>query len=654
MGKLAVTSGILVPLLAGALWAASAGDSSGQVGQAGQVRQPVPEKTLAANAHQIDVRVAKLFKKKGISVPAYASDSVFLRRSFLLAAGRIPTAEEARSFLESTAPDKRAQLVRQLINSRGYRSHMENWLSDLLRVREDFGNGRSAAPYIQWLRQAVAENKPFDQLTRELLSAQGAMWQNGAVGYYIRDKGMPLDNMSNTMRLFLGTRMECAQCHDHPFDDWERMDFYQLAAFTDGQREINRKVWNTVWQDISKANQQRTPLGRIMRFLGNEVYYPSLTGAGRGRIRLPDDYQYRDGDPGEWVNARTPHGKSFGKGVRMSKRRDSDDGLERFAKWVTSEKNQRFATVITNRMWKRIIGTGLFEPVDEYRDPEQTTSPDLTRFLVNMMQEYHYDLRAFQHTLMLTRVYAFRTSGRQPAPGEKPLFDGRQLERMSAEQYWDSLVTLIAGNPDKLPTRATSSAIHYLNRPVLVGEMDMAKLQDEVLAIDTPTQLKRYARDLLARIRKDRSGRKYRSGSGKKSTSLASAVRGGRGALQGVARASELRSPAPKGHILQIFGQSDRTLLDSATREANAPQVLAMMNGEVERLVVANRRAHIYRSSRGSVQERIRALFLGILSRPPSQPEMELMEAEVAARGAAGYHNIVSALLNTREFIFIP
>lgn len=609
-----------------------------------EIRKAPTEEQLIAAARQVDTLVAKIYKRKGVTVPLDASDPVFLRRSFLLAVGRIPTVEEARVFLESDDPNKRVLLVRYLMKSKGYESHMGNWLVDMLRVRENFDNGRTAAPYMTWVRKAVAENKPFDELTRELLSAQGPMWQNGAVGYYIRDKGMELDNMSNTMRLFLGTRMECAQCHDHPMEDWERMDFYRLAAFTNGQKEIRRNVWNTVWREMREAKQERTPLGRMVRFLGDEVYYASLTGAGTGRIKLPGDYQYSDGDPNEWVSAHTP----FGKAIRMSKRRDDDDGLETFAAWVTDPRNQRFATVITNRMWKRIIGTGLFEPVDEYVEPEKTTSPELTRYMVRLMHELGYDLRAFQHVLMLTRVYAFASSEKELAPGEKPMFDGRKIERMSAEQYWDSIVTLIAGNPDKLPTRGSSDAIYYRGKPVLVGEMTMADLQKEVLAIENPKKLRKYAANLMERIQKgSKSG-------GKKDKDMMMRARGGRGALRGIARASELASPAPKGHVLEIFGQSDRVLLDSATKEANATQVLSMLNGQVEKLVVANSQAHIHKLSQGSVQDRIRSLFFGTLSRPPSKGEMKLMEAEIAARGESGYRNIISALINTREFIFVP
>jgi len=605
-------------------------------------KPPPTEEQLIAAARQVDVQIAKIYRKKGVSVPSDASDPVFLRRSFLLVVGRIPTVEEARVFLESDDPNKRVLLVRYLMSSKGYNSHMGNWLIDMLRVKDDFDNRRTAAPYMAWVRKAVSDNKPFHEMTSELLSAQGAMWENGAVGYYIRDKGMPLDNMSNTMRLFLGTRMECAQCHDHPFDDWERMDFYRLAAFSNGQREMNKQPWDIVWKEMRDAKTERTPLGKLVRFLGDEVYYATLQGAGTGRIQLPGDYQYSDGEAGEWVGAKTP----FGKSVRMSDRRDDDDGLHNFAAWVTGEKNIRFTTIITNRMWKRIIGTGLFEPIDEYMEASQTTSPEMTTYLVKLMRDLNYDLKAFQHVLMLTRVYAFESSDQPPAMGEKPIFDGRQIERMSAEQYWDSLVTLIAGNPDKLPTRGSSDAIYYGGKAILVGEMTMPELQREVLALKSPKELREYATKLLDKI-------KNGSESGKRKDMM-QRNGGSRGAVKGIARASELESPAPKGHVLQIFGQSDRDLLDSATREANATQVLSMMNGQVEKLVVANRQAHIHKLSQGSVQDRIRSIFFGTLSRPPSEREMKIMEAEIKERGEDGYRNIISALINTREFLFIP
>ncbi|MGB1875059.1 MAG: DUF1549 domain-containing protein [Akkermansiaceae bacterium] len=615
-------------------------------------RKEVSEEQLLAAARQIDKYVAEIYKKKNAEIPADASDSVFLRRSFLLAAGRIPTVDEARVYLESEDPNKRILLVRYLMNSKGYQSHMSNWLLDMLRVKEKFQRRYSAAPYVDWVRQAVADNMPYDVMTRELLSAEGMLWENGAVGYYINDKGMPFDNMSNTMRLFLGTRMECAQCHDDPFNDWERMDFFQLAAFTNGQGEMNRDVFNPVWRNITKEFERGTPTYNMYDFIGNNIYYQTLSGPGNGRIKLPHDYQYSDGDPGEMIAAKTPKDHSFARGLKMSDRKDADDGRKAFAEWVTDRDNDRFVMTITNRMWKRIVGTALYEPFDEYMEENETTSPAMTRYLKKLMQDLDYDLRAFQHVLMLTRVYAFASSEHELMPGEKPIFDGRKIGRMTAEQYWDSLVTLVAGNPDKLPTRGKPKYVKYGK-----AKLDMKELQSEIIAIQEPGELKKYIDQLFKRVQ---SGETIGSTSMEKmekmdemSMEMMSGSNNG-GALRGMVRASELPSPAPAGHLLRMFGQSDRLLLDSATKEPNAAQVLAMMNGQIEKLVVANPDARIYELSEGSDQDRIRSLFYGILSRAPSEAEMQIMEAEVQERGKSGYRNIVSALVNSREFIFVP
>ena len=124
--------------------------------------------------------------------------------------------------------------------------------------------------------------------------------------------------------------------------------------------------------------------------------------------------------------------------------------------------------------------------------------------------------------------------------------------------------------------------------------------------------------------------------------------------LKGIARASELASPAPVGHLLHTFGQSERLLLEGASKEANTSQVLMMLNGKVESLVVANPNAHIHKNAKGSPRDKIKTAFLGTLSRLPSPDELAIMEAEIATRGDAGFRNVLSALINSREFLFIP
>jgi len=627
-----VMSGLLSPLL---------GVVSAQAKEVPMARDP---EALKKAAYMVDKHVADFYRRKKLTVPSVVDDATFMRRSFLVSAGRIPTLDEARMFLEIDDADKREMLSAYLLKSDGYRSHMTNWMLDMFRVKDRFegGGSKSTAPYMEFVRQAVANDMPWDELATRLLASKGAMWGdgNGAVGYYIRDKGMPLDNLANTMRIFAGTRMECAQCHDDPYGEFERMDFYHLAAFTNGQGEMNRGPWNTVWREVRDAKKEREEFGQLIRWLGDSVHYSTLGHGGKGRIKLPYDYQYSDGDPGETVGGRTPYGKR----VRTTDRKDGDDGRERFAAWLTSRENPRFNATIVNRMWKRVMGTAIFEPVDEYVAPEKTVSPELMKDLVKLLQELDYDLKAFQHVLLLTKTFQFSANSEAFEAGMPQAFNGRQVVRMQAEQVWDSLVTLVKGDPDKLPKRRYSDTIYYRNKPVLVGVKSMSQLNREILAIKSPKEYRTYVENLL---------KEMKTGGKKASMSMTGAVRPG--PASGLARASELASPAPVGHFLREFGQSDRDLIDSASNEANMAQVLSMMNGYVESMVVSNENAALYKALEQGTTDRdkVRYIFYSVLSRPPAEDEMEMLMRDVIDGSKASYKNLASALLASHEFIFI-
>lgn len=602
---------------------------------------------LKKSALMVDRHVAALYKAKKLEVPAVVDDPIFLRRSFLVAAGRIPNLEEARAFLEIDDADKRQALVTYLMNSDGYRSHMTNYVLDILRAQEAYegGRSRSAAPYLEWIHSSVRENKPWDVMARELLASRGSLWgeDNGAVGYFVRDKGMELDNLSNTMRIFTGTRMECAQCHDDPFGEYERMDFYHLAAFVAGQREVNSGPWDTVWRQVRDAKEERSDFGQLVRWLGDNVHYTSLGGGGDGRIKLPKDYQYRDGDPGEYIGGKTP----FGDRERTSDRKYDGNSRETFAEWISSPKNPRFNATIVNRMWQRVMGRGIWEPVDEYKEPQDTVAPALVGDLVQLMQTLDYDLKAFQNVLLLTKTFQFAANPQAFDAGVPQSFNGRQLERMTAEQVWDSMVTLVKGDPDSLPKRQFDDKIRYRGKVVLAGKKTMSDLANELLAIKSPGAYRNYVNQLLEQM-------KYKGGN--KGGSMNMMRGGGRpGPAQGMARASELRSPAPENHFLRQFGQSDRLLLDSATNEANMAQVLSIMNGHVEKMVVSNRNSALYQAiEAGSTdRDKVRYLYYAVLGRPPSDEEMKLLMRDVIDGSMESYRNLASALLSTHEFLFI-
>ncbi|MBG7607786.1 MAG: DUF1549 domain-containing protein [Verrucomicrobia bacterium] len=603
---------------------------------------------LTKAAFQIDTHIASFYKRKKLPVPAVTNDATFMRRAFLVSIGRIPTAEEALAFLEIEDESKRSDLVSYLMNAKGYTSHMTNWAFDLLRLRDGRpGSQANNEPYRNWIRKAIDDNMPWDEFVTSLLNSSGSGWdpKTASVGYYTIDRGMPLDNLANTLRVFLGSRMECAQCHDDPFGETERMDFYHLAAFTNGQYEQNKKYMTKLWRETREGRKERGLEYRVAQLFWDKIYGMSLSGGGKGRIKLPSDYQYRDGSPGELIGAKTP----FGKSVRMSDRKDDVDGRAELAEWVVTKTGEQFPGTIANRMWERIMGKGIYEPVDEYIESSETVYPALMSYLARLMHDLGYDLRAFQQVLLLTKTFQFATNPNPSTLVGGDDFHGRKIERLSAEQIWDSLITLSRGDPDKNQNRTADNRIYVGNKPVLVGKMDMVQLSKEVLALESESEVRNYFKTFMATMK---NGGADLKGGESMSMGMMSVKKYGRDAP---VRASELPSPAPREHFLYLFGASDREVVEGASLEPNVGQVLSMMNGYVQRQLVSNYGAHIYKSLEGasSESEKIRRLYVAILNRPPSNKEMGWMKEEVAAQGEEGYRNIVAALVMSSEFLFL-
>jgi hypothetical protein len=601
---------------------------------------------LKKAALQIDRHVSSFYRNQKLTVPSVTDDATFLRRTFLVTIGRIPTAEEARAFLEIGDSDKREILVSYLLGSPGYSSHMSNWAFDLLRLSDSpIGSSHNNAPYRHWVRTAMQDNMPWDEFVRHLLDSSGDGWdqESAAVGYYTRDRGMPLDNISNGMRIFLGKRMECAQCHDDPFGDTERMDFYQLAAFTNGQSHLRRQHMQSLWRELGDTERARSYEYRVAQVLWDGVYGMSLAGGGKGTIQLPADYQYRDAKPGELITARTP----FGKTVRMSDRRDESNGREQLSEWVTHRTGEQFPAVIANRMWRRVMGRGITEPVDDFIPLSETHHPDLFRYLAMLMVELEYDLKAFQQVLLMTRTYQFSTNPKSSLVDGGDDFHGRKIERLASEQIWDSLITLAMGDPDKTPPRPLDDRIFVEGKPVLSGKKSMSQLSKEVLALDSEKEVRSYFSQLLSDIKS--GGTTAGGGDSMMMKAVANYNR------DAAVRASELPSPAPRDHFLYLFGQSDREVVDAYSREPNVGQVLSLMNGFVQRQLVNNPAAHLYKSleDASNNSEKVRRLCIAILSRPPTDGEMKWMLEELDDRGEDGVRNLVSALVMSSEFLFL-
>ena len=603
---------------------------------------------LVEAAKRIDALVAAHHAKSKTQKPALVGDERFLRRAYLTAIGRIPTVEEAAEFLADKNPHKRANLVAALVQSPGYASHMTNWMFDRLRIVDQNNVAQIRYPvYRHWVRNAIDQDVPWDRMVTDLLTAKGGGWdeESAAVGYFTRDRGMPLDNLAVTMRVFLGSRMECAQCHDDPFGDTKQKDFFRLAAFTNGQEPINQNLFYPIFREMDAMSQDSVEHNAAWMFW-RDVYGNSLGGGGTGRIALPADYKYKDARPGDIEGARAP----FGKRTSMAGTHERDDGRQRFAKWMTEGTEERFSGMIANGMWRRVMGVGYFEPGDDYLEPEETHAPQISSHLAELMKEQRYSLRDFQQTLMLTEVFQYEANPAESvADGGADDFRGRRVQRMTAEQVYDSLVTLVSGNPDNQQPRQTNESIYVRGTPVLEGQMSMAQLSADVLAIENEKKLRTYFLEFVAKIKAEQSGEGEKSMTATMRRDPVDFVRGM------LPRAADLQSPAPRNHFVALFGQSNRNIVDGSTREPNVGQVLSLMNGFVQAELVEKPDAQLNRNvgSASSTEKKIRQLYLGIFSREPSAEEISLISEEFSNSPATASANVASAMIMSAEFLYL-
>ncbi|MCW0221001.1 MAG: DUF1549 and DUF1553 domain-containing protein, partial [Prosthecobacter sp.] len=451
--------------------------------------QAAPDTQSAAR--EIDAILQADWKKNNLQGNPAVDDHTFVRRLYLDVTGRIPTTRETETFLSSQAPDKRAKLIDFLLNSEGYVQNSFNYWADVLRTQS---NGSQAgvitgAAYSKFIKDSLRENKPYDVFVREMISAQGKSWDNGAIGYYMRDRGMPLDNMASTARIFLGTRVECAQCHNHPFDKWTQMQFYQMAAFTypvetndyygdtmtevrGMLREREQEARNKFKFDTSKYKgrkltdadkkqyrDEQEKMGKLAREAGEKVRqenryveealtdirdnmrYTSASFKDNKTLRLPHDYQYSDAKPKALVQPAVMYGHAAEPKVGESQ-------LQAYARWMAAPDNDRFNKVIVNRLWKRTFGLALIEPLDEILDSSVPMNPELQSHLEKLIVSMKYDVKGFLRVLYNTSAYQRQVTREEHAPGLVYHFTGPLLRRMSAEQMWDSFVTLINPNPD--------------------------------------------------------------------------------------------------------------------------------------------------------------------------------------------------------------
>lgn len=635
--------------------------------------------TVGGLTTKIDALVQAHHQKHGTSLNPPISDETFLRRIYLDVMGRIPSLEESTRFLDSQASDKRARLIDELLYSQGYVSHLFNWKADQLRLLTQGLPGQPGWLYDGWVKGTIRTIMPYDEFVRQLITANGYLWGNGAVGFYVRDLGMPLDHMSNLTRIFLGTRIECAQCHDHPLQPVTQKDFYQMAAFTFGVTnmcssagfsEKNVRQWPEIKAKLDATNADTALRQGVSRTIAPLKRLTADTGKS---ITFPETYEYDKSLRKQPVQART----LFGDEAPSTE----GDRREAFAAWLTSPRNPRFATNIANRLWKRVMGIGLIEPVDSLSVLPTTDHADLLKLLTQAMIRLRFDERGFTAALLNTRLYQSASVRDTAPPGVAADLRGPQLRRLSAEQIWDSCLTLVVQDlderkslrrtdgseldPDRLGQLSRMSADQIIERAR--DEMEYRKRNREFqLRLAVQSKERQVARD----SGDEAKARQLQAGHTRENAEFFSprlkAMQMGHGyhaketdprwkhLPPTMIRASEIPLPLPLGHFLRQFGQSDRREIDAFNRDPNTTHSLALMNGGLTEDILA-KNSYLQQSlnaSKASPQERIQLLYRAILVRSAT-PE-ELTQLTTLTQGSADpERDILWALLNSPEFLFL-
>jgi len=336
----------------------------------------------------IDELVAAKWKKLGITPSPRCDDATFLRRVTIDLCGRLPTAEEVRAFAADQRSDKRDHVVDQLLNSPDYPAYFAMRWSTILRNSQLAGSTQASYAFHNWIKDIIARNRPYDELVRGVIAAAGE-WQDApAINWYWQMRDDQLHQVTaDTAQVFLGVRLQCARCHHHPYEKWGQDDYYGLAGFF-------------------------TRLGR--KSFGEPPPYFAAPRVTTGEM-----------DP---LTGKSPEPKYLGG--EAPKFTPEQDPRHSLVDWMTQPENPFFAKVLVNRLWAHCLGRGLVDQVDDMRETNPPSNPELLDALARDFTEHKYDMRHILRSIVTSQVYQLDS---QPTPGNE--HDTQNYARFYARRF---------------------------------------------------------------------------------------------------------------------------------------------------------------------------------------------------------------------------
>ncbi|MBM3786314.1 MAG: DUF1553 domain-containing protein [Acidobacteria bacterium] len=370
----------------------------------------------------VDTHIDTKLRKLKIQPSDLAGDASFLRRVTLDLTGQTPTPEEVRSFVADPTPTraKRSKWIDKLIARPAFTDYWTVKWGDLLQNNRKFIGEKGTFGFREWIRESIASNKPFDKLVHELLTSKGSSYDTPAANYFRVTRDAKA-TMEKTTQVFLGVRMVCAQCHDHPFERWTQNQYYQMSAFFSavGVRP-GYEVGEEIVFDLREEYEMKHPKD-------SRVVAPEFLLASTAPVKIPADPRRRDA----------------------------------LAEWLVSKQNPFFAKSVANRMWSYFFGKGIIDPVDDIRASNPPVNPALLDALTRDFTEHNFDLQHLIRTIVNSRSYqaAFTTNEWNALDGEN--FSHYMPRRLSAEQLMDAITAATGARPNfpEVPADTTSTQL---------------------------------------------------------------------------------------------------------------------------------------------------------------------------------------------------
>jgi len=560
----------------------------------------------------IDEQIFTKLRTLRMNPSELCSDEAFVRRAYLDLLGLLPTAEEAREFVNQSHRGSRREpaLTSHLAGGRGNpsrltpaaaeretlarRSHLIDRLlerpefvdfwalkwADLLRVEAHSLDQKGVQNFYHWIRQSIAENKPLDQFVRELITARGSTYSSPAANYY-RPHRDPVTRARAAAQVFLGTRLQCAECHNHPSDRWTQDDYYDWAGLF---ARVNYKVIENK-REISSDEHEWN--GEQIVFVARQgsVKNPRTGKYARPRfLGVSSDVNSQRGELPE-----LPESPSASGHLGSTTSDEGADNLEALANWLASSSNRLFVRVQANRIWSQLLGRGLVDPPDDFRATNPASHPALLDALAQDFVKHKFDVRYLIRLIMNSRTYQLASEPNETNADDESNFSHAFVRRLGAEQLLDCQ-SQVAGVP-----------LTFAGYPVGLRAAQLPGVRPE-------------------------SKGKRRSNQG--------------------------------DQFLEIFGKPPRLLTTDTERscECNMGQAFQMISGPTVNELLTKKENRVSRllATGMSNREILAELFWTTLTRPPTQEELDnlLPGLEAATDRRAELEDILWGLLNSKDFVF--